>query len=395
MISQGPEDIEITSGFGPLRPLMDARWEGSTAQNDPQRKSSVRGCCAAQQRYFGCGRLSSSGLGRHMRRRAFLKLVGGAAAWPLAARAQQVAQDMAMPTIGFLGPATAAGFASYIDSFRRGLASTGFVEGRTVAIDYRWANNQLDRLPALAAELVARRVAVIATGSATAAALAAKAATSTIPIVFAIGADPVKFGLVASINRPGGNVTGISFLGNTLVAKQLQLLQGLSPGSTVIGALVNPGNPNAASDSAMVQAAAASLGLQVHVVHTVAERDLDAAFDDIRRAEATAVLVFPDALFVDARARLVEVAARHKRPVLYPDRAIVDAGGLMSYGSSRTDAYREAGLYTGRILRGEKPADLPVIQATKFELVINLKTAKALGLDLPPTLLALADEVIE
>jgi len=335
-----------------------------------------------------------------MRRRAFITLIGGAAAtssllWPRLVCAQQATKETAMPTIGFLGPATAASFESYVEGFRQGLGATGFVEGRNVAIDYRWADNQLDRLPALAAELVGRRVAVLATGSATAAALAAKAATSTIPIVFAVGADPVKFGLVASMNRPGGNVTGVSFLANTLVAKQLQLLQGLSPASGVIGVLVNPGNPNAVSDSAMAQAAAASLRLKIHVVHTVAERDLDAAFDDFRRAQATAVLVFPDALFIAARGRLAELAARHKLPVLYPDRTFVEAGGLMGYGSSRIDAYRQAGMYVGRILRGEKPSDLPVIQASKFELVINLKTAKALGLDLPPTLLALADEVIE
>jgi ABC-type uncharacterized transport system substrate-binding protein len=334
-----------------------------------------------------------------MNRRVFITLIGGAAAtssllWPRAGHAQQ-AKETTMPTIGFLGPATAASFESYVEGFRQGLGATGFVEGRNVAIDYRWADNQLDRLPALAAELVGRRVAVLATGSATAAALAAKAATSTIPIVFAVGGDPVKFGLVASMNRPGGNVTGVSFLANTLVAKQLQLLQGLSPASGVIGVLVNPGNPNAVSDSAMAQAAAASLRLKIHVVHTVAERDLDAAFDDFHDAQATAVLVFPDALFIDVRGRLIELAAHHKLPALYPDRTFVEAGGLMGYGSSRPGAYREAGMYVGRILRGEKPADLPVIQSTKFELVINLKTAKALGLDVPPMLLALADEVIE
>jgi ABC-type uncharacterized transport system substrate-binding protein len=278
-----------------------------------------------------------------MNRRALIMLLGGAAAtsstcWPLASRAQQASKETTMPTIGFLGPASAAGFASYIEGFRRGLGAAGFVEGRSVAVDYRWADNQLDRLPALAAELVERRVAVIATGSATAAALAAKAATATIPIVFAVGADPVKFGLVASMNRPGGNVTGVSFLANTLVAKQLQLLQGLSPASGVIGVLVNPGNPNAASDTAQAQAAAASLRLKIHVVHTVAERELDAAFDDFRRVQATAVLVFPDALFIDVRGRLAELAAHHKLPALYPDRTFVEAGGLMGYGSSRTDA---------------------------------------------------------
>jgi putative tryptophan/tyrosine transport system substrate-binding protein len=213
--------------------------------------------------------------------------------------------------------------------------------------------------------------------------------------VFTIGADPVKFGLVASMNLPGGNVTGVSFLANTLVAKQLLLLRGLSRSSGVIGVLVNPGNPNAASDRAMAEAAAASLRLQVRAVDVVAERDLDAAFDDLRRAQVTAVLVFPDALFTGARERLADLATRYQLPVLFPDRTYVEAGGLMSYGSSRSDAYREAGIYVGRILRDEKPADLPVIQATKFELVINLKTAKKLGLDIPPTLLALADDVIE
>jgi len=329
-------------------------------------------------------------------RRELITLLGGAAAgWPLAAHAQQAANETPMPTIGFLGPGSAAGFVPLVEGFRQGLGATGFVEGRTIAVEYRWADNQLDRLRALAGELVAQRVALIVTGSATAAALAAKAATSTIPIVFAVGADPVKFGLVASMNRPGGNITGVSFLANTLLAKQLQLLRGLSVGSGVLGLLVNPSNPNAASDSGMALAAAASLPLKLHVVHTVAERDFDAAFDDLRRAQATAVLVFPDSLFIDARGPLVELAARHKLPVLYPDRSFVEAGGLMSYGSSRPDGYRQAGVYAGRILRGEKPGDLPVIQASKFELVINLKASNALGFDLPPTLLALADEVIE
>jgi putative ABC transport system substrate-binding protein len=325
-------------------------------------------------------------------RRQVITLLGAAAAaWPLAARGQQAAT----PTIGFLGPASAADHAPYVEGFHHGLSAAGFVEGRNVAVEYRWADNRLERLPALAAELVARRVAVIATGSATAAALAAKAATSSIPIVFAIGADPVKFGLVASMNRPGGNVTGVSFLANMLIAKQLQLLQGLVPASRVIGVLINPGNPNAASDSMQVEAAATSLRLTVHLVPTVTERDFDAAFDDLRRAQASAVLVFPDVLFTDVRARLAELATRNKLPVLYPERTFVEAGGLMSYGSNRTDAYREAGIYAGRILRGEKPSDMPVIQASKFELVINLETAKALGVAIPPSVLAIADEVIE
>jgi ABC-type uncharacterized transport system substrate-binding protein len=326
-----------------------------------------------------------------MKRREFIAGVAGAPAWSLSARAQQAAP----PMIGFLGPGSADGYASYLEGFRLGLSAAGFVEGRNVAVEYRWANNQLDRLPTLAAELVARHVAVIATGGATAAALAAKAATSSIPIVFAIGADPVKFGLVVSMNRPGGNVTGVSFLANRLVAKQLQLLRGLLPASGVIGILVNPGNPNAVSDRTQAQAAATSLRLKVHVVHTVAERDFDAAFDDLDRAQASALLVFPDALFTDVRRRLAELATRHKMPVLYPDRSYVEVGGLMSYGSSRSGAFREAGIYVGRILRGENLSDLPVMQATKFELVINLKTAKALGLEIPATLLALADEVIE
>jgi putative ABC transport system substrate-binding protein len=326
-----------------------------------------------------------------MRRREFITLIGGATAWPLTARAQQAAA----PTIGFLGPASADGYASYVEGFRKGLSAAGFVEGSNVAVEYRWADNQPDRLSALAADLVARQVAVIATGGATAAALAVKAATSSIPVVFAIGADPVKVGLVASLNHPGGNITGISFLANTLVTKQLQLLQGLLPASGVIGVLVNPSNPNAASDSAQVQEAAALLRLKVQIVHTVAQRDLDAAFDDFGRAQTAAVLVFPDALFSDVRGRLAELATRYKLPVLYPDRSYAEVGGLMSYGSSRTDAFREAGIYVGRVLRGEKPSDLPVIQASKFELVINLKTAKTLSLEITPTLLALADEVME
>jgi putative ABC transport system substrate-binding protein len=330
-----------------------------------------------------------------MKRRELIRLLGGAAAWPIAARAQQAAKEPTMPTIGFLGPASAAALHVHVNGFRQGLGATGFVEGRNVVIEYRWADNQLDRLPALAAELVDRRVAVIATGGATAAALALKASTSTIPIVFGIGADPVKVGLVVSMNHPGSNVTGVSFLANILVAKQLQLLNGLLPASSVIGVLVNPGNPNAASDTTAAQTAAKSARLQLHVAHMLGAHDVDTVFEDFRRAQAAAVLVFPDAVFFDVRDRLAELAAIHKLPVLYPDRSFVEAGGLMSYGSSRTEAYREVGIYTGRILRGEKPADLPVMQATKFELVINIKTAKTLGFDIPPTLLALADEVIE
>ena len=326
-----------------------------------------------------------------MQRREFITLLGGAATWPLSARAQQPT----MPTIGFLSTASAAGIASFVEGFRRGLGAAGFAEGRNVAVEYRWADNQRDRLPALAAELVARRVAVIVTGGATAAALAAKAATSTIPIVFAIGADPVKVGLVDSMSWPSGNVTGASFLANDLVAKQLQLLQALLPPASVIGVLANPDNPNAASDTGKTQVAAASLRLQVHIVNATAERDIDAAFDDLARVRAAALLVLPDTLFIDLRGRLAKMAAARRLPAIYSNRLYVADGGLMCYGSSPIDTFREAGIYAGRILRGEKPSDLPVVQAVKFELVINLRTARALGLDLPPTLLALADEVIE
>jgi len=326
-----------------------------------------------------------------VKRREFITLLGAAAAWPLSARAQQPA----MPVIGFLSTSSAGGIAPYVDGFRRGLAAGGFTEGRNLAVEYRWADNRADRLPALASELVARQVAVIVAAAATAAALAAKAATPTIPIVFAIGADPVKAGLVDSMSRPSGNITGASYLANDLVTKQLQLLQGLLPPASVIGVLANPHNPNATSDTGKAQAAAAALRLQAHIVNAATERDIDAAFDDLARARAAALLVLPDTLFIDLRARLAAIAAARRLPAIYSNRLYVDAGGLMCYGSSPVDAFREAGIYTGRILRGEKPSDLPVVQAVRFELVINLKTAKALGLDLPPTLLALADEVIE
>jgi ABC-type uncharacterized transport system substrate-binding protein len=327
-----------------------------------------------------------------VKRREFITLLGGAAAaWPFAARGQQPI----IPTVGFLSTASAAGIAPFVEGFLRGLNAAGFVEGRNVAVEYRWADNQHDRLPTLAAELVAQRVAVIVTGGATAAALAAKAATSTIPIVFAIGADPVKLGLVASMSRPSGNVSGATFLANDLVTKQLQLLQGLLPPASVIGVLVNPNNPNAAFDTEKTRAAAESLRLQVHIVNVAAERDIDAAFDDLARARSAALVVLPDTLFIDLRGRLAEIAAARKLPAIYSNRLYVADGGLMCYGSSPIDAFREAGIYAGRILRGEKPSDLPVVQAVRFELVINLKAAKALGLDLPPTLLALADEVIE
>jgi len=327
-----------------------------------------------------------------MRRREFITLLGGAAAtWPLVASAQQ----RAIPVIGFLGPTTSTGYAAYVAAFRQGLGAGGFVDGRDVAIEYRWADDQPDRLPTLAAELVRRPVALIATVGATAAALAAKQATTTIPVVFAVGADPVKLGLVASMSRPGGNVTGVSFMSNALVAKRLELLRELVPTAVVIGVLANPSNPNAASDTKEIEAAAMLLGQRVEVVHAGIEGDLDVALAGLVERRASALLVLPDALFLGRPQRVADLAARHKLPAMYSNRVYAEAGGLMSYGSVPTDAFREAGIYTARILRGEKPSDLPVAQSAKFELVINLRTAKALGFEVPAKLLALADEVIE
>jgi putative tryptophan/tyrosine transport system substrate-binding protein len=326
-----------------------------------------------------------------VRRREFITLLGGAAAWPLVARAQQ----SPMPVVGFLHPSSAEAYASLMFAFRKGLGEVGYVEGRNLIIEYRWADDHNDRLPALAAELVGQRVSVIATANATAAALAAKAATSTIPIVFTIGADPVQFGLVASLNRPGGNVTGVSFLSNLLVAKQLGLLHEFVPAGSEFGLLVNPSNPNAESDTRQAKSAADSLGRKIHVVYASTERDLGTAFAALIERRVAALVVVPDALFVGQREQLATLAARHAISTIYSNRVYADAGGLMSYGASQLDAYRQAGIYVGRILSGEKPADLPVIQPTKFELVINLKTARALNLQVPDKLLALADEVIE
>jgi putative tryptophan/tyrosine transport system substrate-binding protein len=326
-----------------------------------------------------------------MRRREFIAALGSAAAWPLSARAQQPPS----PVIGFLHPSSAEAYASLMLTFRNGLGEVGYIEGRNLIIEYRWADDHYDRLPALAAELVGQRVSVIATANATAAALAAKAATSTIPIVFTIGADPVQFGLVASLNHPGGNVTGVSFLSNLLVAKQLGLLQEFVPAASEFGLLVNPDNPNAEPDTRHAKAAADSLGREIHVVYASSERDLGSAFTALIERRVAALVVVPDALFVGQRQQLATLASRHAIPTIYSNRVYADAGGLMSYGASQLDAYRQAGIYVGRILNGEKPADLPVIQPTKFELVINLKTAKALGLSVPQTLLSTADEVIE
>jgi putative tryptophan/tyrosine transport system substrate-binding protein len=330
-----------------------------------------------------------------MRRRDVIGLIAGsAAAWPLAAHAQR----SAMPTIGYLSAASLDGYYGYsgpqVAAFRQALKESGFVEGQNVAIELRWAEGHYDRLPALTVELVNRPVDVILASSLPAA-LAAKRATATIPIVFVMGADPVKLGVVASLNRPGGNLTGIMQLFGALGAKRLELIRELVPSLSVLAVLSNPNNPNASDHLDDVQTAARSIGQQIEVFRASSESEIDNAFAGIARRKAGALLVADDPLFSVRRDHLVGLAARHAIPASYYARDFAVAGGLMSYGSSTTNNYHEAGLYVGRILKGTKPADLPVLQPTKFELVINVKTAKALGLTVPPTLIALADEVIE
>ena len=327
-----------------------------------------------------------------MRRREFITLLGGAAAaWPLSARAQQPA----MPMIGFLSSASPDRDAGRLRGFRQGLGETGFLEGRNVAIEYRWAEEQFDRLPMLAADLVHRQVAVIAQAGHVLGVFAAKAATRTIPIVFVTGVDPVARGLVASLNRPGGNLTGVTTLGIELDPKRLELLHGVVPTATTIGALVNRAHPDVEARSSELRAAARALGRNLQILDASSERDFDAVFTRLAELRAGGLVVATDALFISWSEHLAALAVRHALPAIFQFRAFAAAGGLMSYGGSLAEMYRQSGIYTGRILKGEKPGDLPVQQVTRVELIINLRSARALGLEVPPSLLARADEVIE
>jgi putative ABC transport system substrate-binding protein len=326
-----------------------------------------------------------------MRRREFITLLGGAAAaWPLAARAQQPA----MPVIGFLNARSATDTVGLVAAFQQALNEVGFVDGRNVAIEYRWAANQPDQMPALVAELVGRPATVIAAFS-TVGALAAKAATTTIPIVFLTGDDPVKVGIVASLARPGGNITGVTFVSATLGTKRVQLLRGLSPKAELMAMLVDPASPESVNQASDVANAARALGLQLAVLHAGTASEVDLAFASLVQRRADVLLVSGSPNFLTKRDQILALVTRHRVPTIYSNREFAVAGGLISYGASLPDSYRQVALYVGRILRGDKPADLPIVQPTRFELVLNLKTAKGLGLEVPPTLRALADEVIE
>jgi putative ABC transport system substrate-binding protein len=328
----------------------------------------------------------------HLRRREFITLLGGAvAAWPRVVRAQQ----STMPVIGFLNSLPPEPMAHLVVAFRQGLGETGYTEGGNVAIEFRWADGRYDRLPAMAADLVSRRVVVIVAGGGEPAGLAVKAATSTIPIVFAIGADPVKVGLVASLNRPGANVTGVTLLTGSLVAKRFGLLRELVPRATTLAMLVNQALPTTETQVTDAQEAARTFGLRIHVLNASNESDLDVVFATLAQLHADALLVSSDPFLNSRRDQIVALVARQAVPAIYEWREFAAAGGLMSYGTNLADTYRQVGVYTGRVLNGAKPADMPVLQPTKFEFVINLRTARALGLTIPSGMLAIADEVIE
>jgi putative ABC transport system substrate-binding protein len=326
-----------------------------------------------------------------MRRRKFLGVLSGAAAWPLAAQAQQPA----MPVIGFLSSGAPGPFAEVTNAFRQSLSEAGYVAGKNVTIEFRWAEGQYDRLPALVADLIQRRAAVIVTAGGAVTAQAAKVATSTIPIVFIMGDDPVKAGLVASLNRPGGNITGVNLFNAELVTKRFELLSEMVPNAASIAVLINPTNPNAEADAKDSQRAARARGRQVVLLNASTPAQIDAALASVTQKGAGALLIGTDIFFTGRREQLVALGNRYGIPVMYQWREFVVEGGLMSYGTTHTEPYRQAGGYITRILKGEKPADLPVIQPTRFELVINLKAAKTFGLTIPPTLLARADELIE
>jgi len=328
-----------------------------------------------------------------MRRREFITLVGAAAiAWPLGARAQQ----QALPVVGLISGGSADGSATRVTGFRKGLNETGFVEGQNVTVEYHYLEGQFDRLPALVTDLVRRRVAVIATPGGNAATLAAKAATTTIPIVFGVGDDPVRLGLVANLARPGGNATGVNFFTQEVVAKRLRLLHDLVPKAVRIAVLVNPANVSAAESTVRsVHEAAPTIGLQIETLNATTIGEIDAAFATFAHERPDALLVAPDLFFVSRAVQFITLTARDRIPATYPVRDFVAAGGLMSYGTDIVDSFRQVGVYTGNILKGAKPADLPVLQSTKFELVINLQTARALGIEVPPAVLSIADEVIE
>lgn len=326
-----------------------------------------------------------------MRRREFIAFLGGTtAAWPLASYGQQPAR----PLIGFINSGALAGYRNLLISFRRGLAETGFVEGQNLAIEYRWAEGRFEQLPALAADLIARGAAVIVTGG-IGSALGARKASATIPLVFLAGDDPVKFGLVASLNRPGGNATGVAWLTSEIFSKRLEIAREMVPRASVIGVLINPKSPEVEPQVKEIEAAAQMLQQPLYMARASSDADFEAAFASLVEQKSDAIVVSNDAFFNGRRERIISLAARHRIPAIYDRREYVTAGGLISYGTSYSAAYRELGQYAGKILKGTKPADLPVEQATKFELVINLRTAAALGLEMPPKVLALADEVIE